>query len=230
MRLAVIPARGGSKRIPQKNIKNFCGKPAICWSIEAALNSNFFDRIIVSTDSEEIAKVALKAGAEVPFFRPAELSGDYVGTIPVVSHAISWATEREGMGLSSLCCIYPAAPFVTPKILIDTFRILENSDCEYVFPVVRYPFPIQRAVEITEKNRVKMVNPELFNVRSQDFPEMFHDAGQFYWGRPEAWLRGASFFTENSIPFPIPRYLAEDIDTAEDWIIAEALFTSMLRK
>lgn len=226
MKLAIIPARGGSRRIPRKNIKPFCGKPMIAWSIEAALQSSCFDRVIVSTDDDEIASVARQHGAEVPFVRPAELSDDHTGTIPVIRHAIDWCNQ-QGDSVRQACCLYATAPFVTTEDICRGFATLQSSSCDYAFSVTSYPFPIQRAIRINENGRVEMFNPEHFNTRSQDLEEAFHDAGQFYWGRAEAWLQGKPIFCPDALPVALPRHRVQDIDTEEDWVRAEWLFKAM---
>jgi len=226
MKLAIIPARGGSKRIPRKNIKPFCGKPMMVWSIEVARLSGCFDHIIVSTDDSEIAEVARQHGAEVPFVRPPELSDDYVGTIPVIAHAIDWMSRNED-DISFACCIYATAPFVQPEDLRRGFGLLQDSGADYAFSVTSYAFPIQRAIRITANSRVEMFNPEHFNTRSQDLEEAFHDAGQFYWGRSTAWLSGKPLFSPAATPVVLPRHRVQDIDTPEDWARAEWLFKSM---
>ena len=223
MRLAVIPARGGSKRIPRKNIKDFSGKPIIAWSIEAALKSDCFDHVIVSTDDEEIADVARVWGASVPFLRPAELSNDYAGTTPVIKHAIEWFIE-QGDKPDLTCCIYATAPFVTSEDLMKGLELIQNTDSSYVFSVTSYPFPIQRAIKIIENNCIEMFQPEYFNTRSQDLVEAYHDAGQFYWGRSSAWLDEKQIFSSSSMPVVLPRKQVQDIDTYEDWDRAELLF------
>ncbi len=226
MKLAIIPARGGSKRIPRKNIKPFCGKPMIAWSIEAALQSACFDRVIVSTDDDEIASVARQYGAEVPFVRPAELSDDHTGTIPVIRHAIDWCNQ-QGDSVRQACCLYATAPFVTTEDLCRGLATLQSNSCDYAFSVTSYPFPIQRAIRINRDGRVEMFNPEHFNTRSQDLEEAFHDAGQFYWGRAEAWLQGKPIFCPDALPVALPRHRVQDIDTEEDWVRAEWLFKAM---
>lgn len=226
MKLAIIPARGGSKRIPRKNIKPFCGKPMIAWSIEAALQSACFDRVIVTTDDDEIASVARQHGAEVPFVRPAELSDDHTGTIPVIRHTIDWCNQ-QGYSVRQACCLYATAPFVTAEDLGRGLAILQSSSCDYAFSVTSYPFPIQRAIRINRDGRVEMFNPEHFNTRSQDLEEAFHDAGQFYWGRAEAWLQGKPIFCPDALPVALPRHRVQDIDTEEDWVRAEWLFKAM---
>lgn len=223
MRLAVIPARGGSKRIPRKNIKEFCGKPMIAWSIEAAQESGCFDRVIVSTDDDEIAAVAKQWGAEVPFKRPAELSDDYTGTIPAIAHAIRTLADA-GICCSAVCCLYATAPFVQVEHLRQGYELLASSDADYVFSVTSYAFPIQRALRITSQGRVHMFQPEHFSTRSQDLEEAYHDAGQFYWGRPDAWLNHRPLFTFAALPVILPRHCVQDIDTPEDWERAELMF------
>jgi len=226
MKLAVIPARGGSKRIPRKNIKSFCGKPMIAWSIEAALQSGCFDQVIVSTDDAEIAGVARQHGATVPFMRPVELSDDHTGTIPVIRHAIEWF-NGQGQAVERVCCLYATAPFVRVEDIQRGLKILDETGSDYAFSVTSYPFPIQRAIRITEQGRVEMFNPEHFNTRSQDLEEAYHDAGQFYWGRANAWLEGKVIFGPDSTPVLLPRHRVQDIDTAEDWERAEWMFKAM---
>lgn len=226
MKLAIIPARGGSKRIPRKNIKPFCGKPMIAWAIEAARESACFDRIIVSTDDSEIADIARDHGVEVPFLRPVELSGDHTGTIPVIAHAIRWQ-QRHGGSPSAVCCIYATAPFIRAEDLQRGLKLLEQAGCDYVFSVTSYAFPIQRAIRTTAENRIEMFSPEHFHTRSQDLEEAYHDAGQFYWGRAEAWLQGRVIFGPASCPVLLPRHRVQDIDTPEDWVRAEWMFKAM---
>lgn len=221
--IAVIPARGGSKRIPRKNIKSFCGKPMIAWSIEAAISSNCFDRVIVSTDDSEIAEVAREWGAETPFTRPAALSDDYTGTIPVVAHAVEWLGEHD-QAPQAVCCLYATAPFVQPPDLQVGWQALQREGVEYAFSVTSYAFPIQRALRLTANDRVTMFQPEHFTTRSQDLEEAWHDAGQFYWGSAAAWLKGNPIFTESAVPVRLPRHRVQDIDTPEDWQRAEWLF------
>lgn len=223
MRLAIIPARGGSKRIPRKNIKPFGGKPMIAWSIAAAQQSKCFDRIIVSTDDAEIAQVAQAHGADVPFLRPPELSDDHTGTIPVIAHAIAWQ-NTNGQAVTQACCIYATAPFVKPQDLQRGLSVLETSGAQYAFSVTSYDFPIQRAIRITSEQRVVMFQPEHFGTRSQDLEEAWHDAGQFYWGEASAWLEGKFLFSPDAAPVPLPRHRVQDIDTPEDWVRAELIF------
>lgn len=223
MRLAVIPARGGSKRIPRKNIKPFCGKPMIAWSIEAALASGCFDKVIVSTDDDEIAEVARQYGAEVPFMRPAELADDYAGTLPVICQAVQ-AMQALGMKVGQVCCIYATAPFVTPADLRRGFEMLSEEGASYAFAATSFGFPIQRAIKLDDHGRVSMFNPEYYSTRSQDLEEAFHDAGQFYWGTTQAWLAQSPIFSPSSLAVLLPRHRVQDIDTPEDWLRAELLF------
>jgi pseudaminic acid cytidylyltransferase len=224
MLVCVIPARGSSKRIPRKNIREFAGKPMIAWSIEAALASGCFVRVIVSTDDDEIAVVAEAHGAEVPFRRPVALSDDHTGTLPVVAHAIDWLRE-QGESPEVVCCLYATAPFVQAEDLQAGLRALRGSDdVDYAFSVTSYAFPIQRALRLTADGRVAMFQPEHFHTRSQDLEEAWHDAGQFYWGRAEAWRAGTPIFSERAVPVTLPRHRVQDIDTPEDWRRAEWLF------
>lgn len=226
MKLCVIPARGGSKRIPRKNIKLFCGLPMIAWSIRAARQSQCFDRIIVSTDDAEIAEVAKVHGAEIPFTRPAELSDDHTGTIPVIAHAVQWQNQH-GNPATEVCCLYATAPFVRASDLQLGLQTLHSSGAAYAFSVTSYAFPIQRAIRITPEQRLEMFQPEHFGTRSQDLEEAWHDAGQFYWGKSQAWLQGKPLFSKDAAPVALPRHRVQDIDTAEDWERAEWLFKAM---
>lgn len=220
MRIAVIPARGGSKRIPRKNIKIFCGQPIIAWSISAVQRSNCFDRIIVSTDDPEIAEVAKAYGAEAPFIRPSDLSNDHIGTIPVIAHAISWCNANDQQ-VNEACCIYATAPFVQAQDLQEGFNVLHESDADYVVSVTDFPFPIQRALRINAERKVEMIQPEHIYTRSQDLEEAWHDAGQFYWGKASSWLENKSIFSNKTFPIILPRERVQDIDTIEDWKVAE---------
>lgn len=221
MRVAVIPARGGSKRIPHKNIKPFCGKPMIVWSINAALESGCFDRVVVSTDDDAIAKMAKTHGAEVPFMRPAALADDFTGTIPVIAHAAKALEMPED---AALCCIYATAPFLQAGDIQRGLEILQNTGCDYAFSVTSYAFSIQRAIRITAENRTEMFTPGAFATRSQDLEEAYHDAGQFYWGRVAAWRAEIPIFSADSAPVILPRDRVQDIDTIEDWRRAELMF------
>lgn len=226
MKLAVFPARGGSKRIPRKNIKPFCGKPIIAWSIAAAHGSGCFDRVIVSTDDAEIAQVARDAGAEVPFLRPPELSDDHVGTIPVVRHAIE-CQAAIGEAPSLVCCIYATAPFLVADDIKRGLDVLERSGSDFAFSVAKYPFPIQRAIRTDAAGRVSMFNPEHFQTRSQDLEEAYHDAGQFYWGLASAWRSAETLFGPASAAVVLAPHRVQDIDTPDDWARAEWMFKAL---
>lgn len=229
MKAAIIPARGGSKRIPRKNIRPFCGKPMIAYSIEAALESGVFDRVIVTTDDEEIAAVARQYGAETPFLRPKALSDDHTGTIPVIAHAIDWLNQHQEKPVAFACCIYATAPFVEAKALKEGFlKISSQPGKRFAFSVTSFAFPIQRGVYLADdKMGVIPVYPEHTQTRSQDLKEAYHDAGQFYWGRAEAFLNQEAIFSPNSIPVILPRYRVQDIDTLEDWTCAEYMYRAM---
>ena len=222
LKIAVIPARGGSKRISRKNIREFCGKPMIAYSIECAHRSGIFDRIIVSTDDDEIAQVAIRFGAEVPFMRPKELADDYAGTVAVIAHATAWLQSAE-VNVSSVCCIYATTPFICADDVCSGLRILEAGKWLYVFSATNFAAPVFRSFLKSKTEGVQMLFPEHFSTRSQDLPETFHDAAQFYWGRPEAWLSGAPIFGELSAMIPLPRWRVQDIDTEEDWVRAELM-------
>ena len=222
MKLALIPARGGSKRIPRKNIRPFRGRPMIVWSIAAAQAAGCFDRILVSTDDEETADVAARHGAEVPFLRPAHLADDQATTKAVVLHAVQWC-EQQGLPVAAVCCLYATAPFVQPGDLVEAARLLEQAPPHsFVFTATSFPFPIQRAIRIDAEGRSSMIQPEHINTRSQDLEEAHHDAGQFYWGRPSAWASSGNLFDDGR-PLLLPRWRVQDIDTEEDWIRAELL-------
>jgi pseudaminic acid cytidylyltransferase len=226
--LAIIPARGGSKRIPGKNIKLFCGKPLIAYSIEVAQRCQTFDKIIVSTDSEEVAEVAKAYGAEVPFSRPVALSDDYVGTGPVVRHAIQTCIERD-FKPQFCCCIYATAPMLQAAYLKQGYEQLRAApDKNFAFSVTSFAFPIQRAIRLKEGG-VEPIQAENISKRSQDLEEAYHDAGQFYWGHCQAFLEGKPTFSTSSIPIILPRYLVQDIDTPEDWQRAELMYQAYIQ-
>ena len=226
MTVAVIPARGASKRIPRKNIKPFCGKPMIAWSIEAALASGCFDKVIVSTDDDEIAAVAQAHGAWVPFKRPTNLSDDYTGTTDVIKHAAQWLAAA-GYESDYLCCLYATAPFIRAEDLRRGKVVMDASTPDYVFSATTYAFPIQRALKVDEQGQVSMFQPEHFTTRSQDLTEAWHDAGQFYWGTRAAWLEKRPIFSSSARLIELPRHRVQDIDTPEDWARAEWLFKAM---
>lgn len=221
MNIAIIPARGGSKRIPRKNVKSFCGKPMIGWSIEAARQSGCFGRIIVSTDDNGIAQIAQEQGAEVPFMRPVGLADDYTGTQAVIAHAVKTLALDD---TDRVCCLYATAPFVLADDIQRGLQQLDETNASYAFSVTSYAFPIQRAIRITEHGRVSMFQPEHFNTRSQDLEEAWHDAGQFYWAKAASWLISKPMFSSAAVPIKLPRHRVQDIDTPEDWQRAEWMF------
>jgi len=226
IKLAVIPARGGSKRIPRKNIRDFCGKPVIAYSIEAAIATELLDNIIVSTDDDEIAEVARAYGAETPFTRPDELSDDFSGTNAVIKHAIEWY-QSQGIEVDIACCIYATAPFIQVEYLQQAYQRLMSGDAAFAFSVTGFDFPIQRALRMNADNRLEPVQPESIDARSQDLEECYHDAGQFYWGRAAAFTQELTMMSDNSSGVILPRYLVQDIDTEEDWRQAELMFQSL---
>ncbi|WP_281201819.1 pseudaminic acid cytidylyltransferase [Magnetovibrio blakemorei] len=218
-----MPARGGSERIPQKNIKLFCGKPIIAYSITAALESQCFDRVIVSTDSPEVADVAQKYGAEVPFLRPAELADAHMSIGATLNHAINWLRENDRQP-DYVCLLLATAPFVRPQTLRDAFsRLEENPSKFFCFGVVKFAAPIQRAFKISQQGTIEMFQPEHFASRSQDLEPAYHDAAQFCWGRVEGFLNNLPSFSEHSIAYILPSTEVQDIDTQEDWDKAEIM-------
>jgi N-acylneuraminate cytidylyltransferase len=223
MKVAVIPARGGSKRIPRKNIRAFCGKPIIAWTVAALKASGCVDKIIVSTDDEEVAAVARDVGAEAPFVRPASLSDDYAPTLPVVAHTIA-ELQLSGVAPTYVCCAYATAPLMDPSDLRTALKELEVGSWDYVFSATTYAFPIHRALRTLSSGGVGPVFPEQIGFRSQDLPTVFHDAGQFYWGQVSAFTQQRPIFSARSRAHLIPRHLVQDIDTTEDWVRAELIF------
>jgi pseudaminic acid cytidylyltransferase len=221
MKVAVIPARGGSKRIPRKNIKVFGDKPMIAYAITAAKKSGLFDRIVVSTDDSEIAKIAKEWGAETPFVRPVELADDYTATVPVISHAIQ-ECEVLGWQIDYVCCIYPAVPFLKIEDLQGAYKQIESSDSDYCFPVTEFPSAIQRALKRNMCGSMQPFYPEFELIRTQDLDAAFYDAGQFYWGKKDAWFSNPRVHI-SGLGFVIPNWRVVDIDTPEDWDRAERL-------
>ena len=223
MNIAVIPARGGSKRIPRKNIKEFHGKPMIAWAIEAAKRANIFDDIIVSTDDEEIAKIAINYGASVPFIRPVELADDYADTKSVICHAIEWL-ELNNIKPSIVCCIYATNPFLQSNDLIEAMEKCNIKKNGYVLSITSYDYPIERALTLNPNRELEPLNSKSILSRSQDLEEYYHDAGQFYIAYKEQWSKEESILNETNIPIIIPRHRTQDIDSMEDWLLAEKLF------
>lgn len=221
MSLAVIPARGGSKRIPRKNIRPFAGRPMLSYSIAACLESGVFKRVVVSTDDEEIAAVARAEGAEVPFLRPGAIADDHAGTDEVMAHALR-ALAAEGDVSASACCVYPTAPLVQAVDIRAGLALLQQG-WDYAFSATSYAHPVFRAFLADPGGGVRMLMPEHYHTRSQDLPEAFHDAAQFYWGTRDAWLEGRMLFGPRSAIVRLPRWRVQDIDTPEDWRRAEVL-------
>jgi len=220
--VAIIPARGGSKRIPRKNIKDFYGKPLIAYSIEVALASKLFDKVIVSTDDEEIARIAKEYGAEIPFLRPKELSDDFTGTEDVINHTLEYL-ENQGENYKYVCTIYATAPLLQREYLVEGFEKLKNSTAVNAFSATSMPFSIQRTFKLTADGRCEMFTPEHYMTRSQDLEESYQDAGQFYWKKLDA-TSEEIMFGKDSIPVILPRHLVQDIDTVEDWKRAEIMY------
>ncbi|NNA55031.1 pseudaminic acid cytidylyltransferase [Pseudomonas koreensis] len=221
--VAIIPARGGSKRIPRKNLLPFDGVPMIVRSIRTALDSGLFEQVVVSTDDAEIAELALAHGAQVPFLRPADLADDFTGTAAVIVHAL-----QQLPAFDYACCIYATAPLLQARYLRQGFELLEqHAHKAFTFSVCSFGFPVQRALTLDGQGALSALYPEFRNTRSQDLPEAFQDAGQFYWGRSEAWLRGEVLYSPASLPVILPRHLVQDIDTLEDWKRAEYLYAAL---
>lgn len=220
MNIAIIPARGGSKRIPRKNIKAFCGQPMIAYAIKAAQASDLFEHVLVSTDDAEIQAIANSLGAETPFVRPAELANDFTATVPVVAHAVQ-ACESLGWQFSNVCCIYPGVPFIEEGDLKGSLARLLESGVDYCFPVTEYPSAIQRALERNSNGLMAPFYPEYELTRTQDLEAAFYDAGQFYWGTKKAWLTNSRI--HRGLGYEIPNWRVVDIDTPADWERAERL-------
>lgn len=221
--VAIIPARGGSKRIPRKNLLAFDGVPMIVRSIRTALDSGLFEQVVVSTDDADIAELALAHGAQVPFLRPAELADDFTGTAAVIVHAL-----QQLPAFDYACCVYATAPLLQARFLREGFELLQqHPDKAFAFSVCSFGFPVQRALTLDGQGALTALYPEFRNTRSQDLPEAFQDAGQFYWGRREAWLRGDVLYSPASLPVLLPRHLVQDIDTLEDWKRAEYLYAAL---
>jgi pseudaminic acid cytidylyltransferase len=225
--VAIIPARGGSKRIPRKNLKPFDGVPMIARSIQTAIDSGLFARVVVSTDDEAIAELARAFGAQVPFMRPAALADDYTGTSAVIVHALE-ELHRQGDEVDYACCIYATAPLLQTRFLQQGFNLLEqHPEKSFAFSVCDFGFPVQRALTVDGQGALTALYPEFLDTRSQDLPVAYQDAGQFYWGRGRAWLQGEVLYSPASLPVILPRYLVQDIDTFEDWKRAEYLYAAL---
>ena len=221
--IAIIPARGGSKRIPKKNIKDFLGKPIIAYSIEMAISCKLFNKVIVSTDDQEIKDVAIKYGAKVPFIRPKEIADDFTGTHEVIGHAVKWL-EDNGETMDYVCCIYPTAPLIEKDDLIKGFEIIQTGKWNSVMAATNFSYPIFRSFENLPDGGLKMIFPEHYSSRSQDLPEVYHDAGLFYWAKPETWKKKPEGYSDKNSIVKIPNYRIQDIDTLEDWKRAEIIY------
>jgi len=227
MKLCVIPARGGSKRIPRKNIRNFCGKPMITWAIGYALQSKLFDKIIVSTDDESIADVARASGAETPFLRPADFSDDLTPTVPVIAHAVG-ACQKIGWSIEYACCIYPCVPFLETSDLVHAFELMQRNDAFFSYPVTAYSHPIQRAMRRLPSGQMQFLQPEHEIARTQDLETTYHDTGQFYWGKASAWKARMKMHTAG-VGLVVPSWRVVDIDNEDDWKRAELLYEVLNR-
>jgi pseudaminic acid cytidylyltransferase len=223
MNIAVIPARGGSKRIPRKNLKSFCGKPMLNYAIEAAISSELFDRVIVSTDDDEITALAKESGAEVPFRRSAKLSNDHAGTLPVIQDAIQ-RLEEDGSSIEMVSCIYPTVPLLSGKTLRRAGRDFLSNSGGFLIAATAFDYPVQRGFFFSEDTGLQMLFPEEYQTRSQDLKPVFHDAGQFYFAANNTWINSSRMYTENSRLFLLPKDKVCDIDTMEDWEWAELLY------
>jgi len=224
LNIAIIPARGGSKRLPRKNIKSFAGKPMIVHAIEIAISSNLFQQVVVSTDDDEIASIAKQHGAQVPFIRPAELSGDSTATLPVVEHAIKSCLEL-GWVIDDVCCVYPCVPFLAKSDLNSGLNLLQKSKDNFIFPVTLFPAAVQRALSKSQEGRLEPLYPEFSSTRTQDLEPAFYDAGQFYWGTKNTWLCAKGIHLQG-VGLEVPSWRVVDIDTIDDWVRAELMYKS----
>jgi pseudaminic acid cytidylyltransferase len=222
MKIAIIPARSGSKRIPGKNYKLFCGKPMIAWAIGYALESKMFDKVIVSTDDDHIAQVSIAAGAELPFVRPANLADDFTPTVPVIAHAVD-TCQTMGWSIEYACCIYPCVPFLQISDLVDSFALMRENDAHFSYPVTDYAHPIQRAMRRLPDGQMQFLQPKHELTRTQDLEKSYHDTGQFYWGKAAAWKARMKMHTAG-VGMVVPNWRVIDIDNANDWKRAELLY------
>jgi pseudaminic acid cytidylyltransferase len=226
MNIAIIPARGGSKRIPRKNVKEFCGKPMIAYAIAAAKESGLFEHIVVSTDDEEIAHIANSCAAETPFVRPTELANDSTATVPVIAHAIE-VCRNYGWKFDNVCCIYPCVPFIQNEDIKAALACINSSQADYCFPVTEYPAAIQRSLKLLSNGKMKPFYPEFEITRTQDLEPTYYDAGQFYWGKTQAWLTNPNIHS-SGLGYVIPNWRVIDIDMPEDWLRAELIYRSII--
>jgi pseudaminic acid cytidylyltransferase len=221
MKIAIIPARGGSKRIPKKNIKDFCGKPMIVWAIEKAIKSNCFDEIIVTTDDTEIMETANEHGAKTPFKRSKKLSDDHTITVPVIANALL-ECEALGWNIDYACCIYPCSPFIETEDLKLSFEKMIAGNYKFIYPITEYKHPIQRSIKFNKNNMVEFKFPEYELTRTQDLEKLYHDTGQFYWGTRGAWIENGRMHIDGTA-YVIPSWRVVDIDNEDDWIRAELM-------
>ena len=221
MKIAIITARSGSKRIKNKNIKKFHGKPIISYAIKCAKDSKLFDKILVSSDSKKIIKIAKKYGAEAPFIRPSFISGDKSPTIDVVKHGIKWLSNN-GNEIKFVCCIYPTSPLMIPQDLKNSFKIIKKNNIDFVIAATKYSYPVQKSFYL-KNNRIKLLQSSKHSTSSQTLKDFYHDAGQFYWARTKTWLKKKSILNNNSFAFKLPQLRVQDIDNINDWKIAEKL-------
>lgn len=228
MNIAIIPARGASKRIPRKNIKEFCGAPIIAYAINSAKESNLFDHIVVSTDDEEIARIAQTLGGEVPFLRPKELADDSTATAPVIANVIQ-SCHKLGWSFTNVCCIYPCVPLIQIQDIREAYNLICNKNTVFSFPVAEYQSPLQRALRLLEDGGVQPLYPQFDSIRTQDIGKSFYDAGQFYWGSAELWLANLNIH-RNGLGLVIPNWRAIDINSLEDWYRAELMYKIMINK
>tara|TARA_B100000029_G_C17508665_1_gene935447 strand:- start:625 stop:1338 length:714 start_codon:yes stop_codon:yes gene_type:complete len=222
--IAIIPARFGSKRIKRKNIKNFFGRPIISYAIQNAINSKLFDDVIVSTDDIKIKKIAIKFGASVPFLRPKKISGDFTGIVEVVSHALKTRFQNY-RNIFGVCCIFPTTPLLRRIDLIRSFDIFKKGKWDYVFCAKKYEHPIQRSFTLNRNKGLKLLSSNLNKIsKTQDFPVSYHDVGQFYWAKPETWIKKKFFFSHRSTVYLLPESRIQDIDTLQDWKRVEEIY------
>ncbi len=229
MNIAIIPARGGSKRLKKKNIRDFCGKPIIGYAIEKAINLGIFTDVIVTTDDPDIASISKDFGAHIPELRPSYLSDDYATTLDVMKYAVAnYIPEREVKTV--VCCIYPTTPLLSPRFVLEGQLLIESGQWDYVISATRYSHPIERAFTINNSGPAEVINPEHVLTRTQDLSDSFYDAGQFYWGERQTWITGKSVFLSKMTAVEIPKLQSIDIDTLEDWILAEHIYTANMNR
>ena len=229
MNFAIIPARGGSKRLRKKNIRDFCGKPVIAYAIENALKLGIFSNVIVTTDDPNIASISRDFGAQIPELRPSHLSNDFATTLDVMKYAVANYIPKNEIK-NAVCCIYPTTPLLSPRFVLEGKDIFESGQWDYVISATRYSHPIERAFTISSGGHAEMISPEHILTRTQDLSDSFHDAGQFYWGEQQTWITGKSLFLSNMTAVQIPKLQSIDIDTLEDWMLAEHIYTSEIDK